>query len=337
MLTLWIEFAVCAGVIFYSGSLLSRYGDAIAEKTGLGGTWIGLVLMAVVTSLPELINGISSVTLAGVPDIAVGDIMGSCIFNLSLIALMDVLHGPEPIFSRAEQGHVLSASYGIILIGIVTVSMLAGDVVPYVGSIGIYTPAIILIYLMSMKSLFIYGKRNPGNPGGEGSRAGMYGDMTTGRVVAHFIVYAAVIVMAATILPFIGDRLASETGLGRSFVGTFFIGITTSLPELTVSIASVRIGAIDMGIANILGSNLCDIFILALDDIFYVKGPLLADVSATHAVTGVVAVIMTAITVAGLTQRPEKKTFLRAEWSAIMLFLTFAAGVFMLYFLRGAG
>ncbi|MBI5640521.1 MAG: sodium:calcium antiporter, partial [Nitrospirae bacterium] len=71
-LLLWLAFIACTAVIVYSGTKLSKYGDIIAEKTGLGRTWIGVVLMASVTSLPELVTGISSVTYAGVPDIAVG-------------------------------------------------------------------------------------------------------------------------------------------------------------------------------------------------------------------------------------------------------------------------
>jgi len=78
---LWIGFIICTALIVYSGTKLSRYGDIIAEKTGLGRVWIGVVLMASVTSLPELVTGISSVTFAGVPNIAVGDVLGSCVFN----------------------------------------------------------------------------------------------------------------------------------------------------------------------------------------------------------------------------------------------------------------
>jgi cation:H+ antiporter len=72
---LWIGFIICTSIIFYSGSKLSRYGDILAEKTGLGRTWIGVILMASVTSLPDLVTGVSSVTYAGVPDIAVGDVL----------------------------------------------------------------------------------------------------------------------------------------------------------------------------------------------------------------------------------------------------------------------
>ncbi|MDH4101110.1 MAG: sodium:calcium antiporter, partial [Nitrospirota bacterium] len=82
MVVLWLKFILCSAVIVYCGTKLSRYGDVIAEKTGMGRAWTGLILVSSVTSLPELFIGISSVTIAGTPDIALGDIMGSCVFNL---------------------------------------------------------------------------------------------------------------------------------------------------------------------------------------------------------------------------------------------------------------
>src|SRR3989337_740787 len=108
MVLIWLEFILCSAVIVYCGSNLSKYGDVIAEKTGLGRAWIGLILMASVTSLPELITGISSVTIADVPNIALGDIMGSCVFNLSIIVIMDMLHGSAPIFHKTEHGNILA-------------------------------------------------------------------------------------------------------------------------------------------------------------------------------------------------------------------------------------
>ncbi len=103
---LWFGFVVCTLSIVYSGTRLSKYGDIIAEKTGLGRAWIGVVLMASVTSLPELVTGISSVTYAGVPDIAVGDVLGSCVFNMLILTILDTMYQPAPISTKAHQGHV---------------------------------------------------------------------------------------------------------------------------------------------------------------------------------------------------------------------------------------
>jgi cation:H+ antiporter len=336
MIIPWLEFALCSAVIVYCGTKLSRYGDVLAEKTGLGRAWIGLVLMASVTSLPELITGISSVALANAPDIALGDVMGSCVFNLAIISLMDMLHGPTPIFSKVEHGHILSAGFGVILIGISSVSILAGGLLPSLGSIGLYTPALIVIYGIGIRSVFLFEKKKIVKFVDEMARAVHYKDVTTREAVIKYLLNAVVIIGAATWLPFISDRLATATGLGQTFFGAVFVAMTTSLPELVVSIAALRIGAADMAIANLFGSNMFNIFILAIDDIFYIKGPLLADVSWTHAVTGFMVVLMTGIAIVGLTFRIEKKVFLRLGWDALALIMAYVINIYLIYSLRGS-
>ncbi len=263
----WLAFIACSVVIVICGTSLSRYGDVIAEKTGMGRAWIGLVLMAGVTSLPELITGISSVTFADTPDIALGDIMGSCVFNLSIIALMDLLHGPRPIFSKAEHGHILSAGFGIILIGLASISIFSPLELAF-GHIGLYTPAIILIYVIGIRSVFLFEKRKIADFVSGLKEATRYEHITTRNAVTNYVLNALIIVIAATWLPVIGDRLAQQTGLGQSFFGTVFVALTTSLPEVVVSVAALRIGAADMAIANLFGSNMFNIFILAIDDLF---------------------------------------------------------------------
>lgn len=337
MVITWLEFLLCSAIIVYCGTNLSRYGDVIAEKTGLGRAWVGLILMASVTSLPELITGISSVTFADTPNIALGDIMGSCVFNLAIISLMDMIHGPTPIFSKAEHGHVLSAGFGVVLIGIAAVSILGHDLIPSVGSIGLYTPVIIVIYAIGIRSVFLFDKKKIAAFAGEIAEAARYDHLSTREAVFKYSLNAFIIVGAAMWLPFLGARLAVETGLGRSFVGTIFIAMTTSLPELTVSIAALRIGAADMAIANLFGSNLFNIFILAIDDIFYSQGPLLSHVSQNHAITGFMAVIMTGIAMVSLTYRLEKKAFLRLGWDAVALILGYVVNIYFLFALRGRG
>jgi cation:H+ antiporter len=334
MVLLWIEFVLCSAVIVLCGTKLSRYGDVLAEKTGLGRAWIGLILMASVTSLPELITGISSVTLARAPDIALGDLMGSCVFNLAIISLMDMLHGPTPLFARADHGHILSAGFGIILIGIAAASILAHDLIPSLGGIGLYTPALIVIYGLGIRSVFLFEKKKIAKFMDEMARALHYEAVTTREAVIKYLLNALVIIAAAAWLPFLGARLATATGLGQTFFGAVFVAMTTSLPELVVSIAALRIGAADMAIANLFGSNIFNIFILAIDDIFYTKGPLLADVSSTHAVTGLMAVLMTGIAIVSLTFRIEKKVILRLGWDALALIMAYVVNIYLLYGLR---
>ena len=94
----WLELALCGTLIGVAGSMLARYGDIIAQLTGLTRTWIGLVLLATATSLPELFTGVSAVTVAAAPDIAVGDALGSCLFNLVLLVVLDASSRGEPMY-----------------------------------------------------------------------------------------------------------------------------------------------------------------------------------------------------------------------------------------------
>ena len=84
---IWFKFALCLVIILFAGIKLARYGDAIAEKTGLGRVWIGLVLLAAITSMPELVTGVSSVALVKPPepDLAMGTLLGSCSLNLAIL------------------------------------------------------------------------------------------------------------------------------------------------------------------------------------------------------------------------------------------------------------
>ena len=113
--------------------------------------------------------------------------------------------------------------------------------------------------------------------------------------------------------------------------------MTTSLPELAVSISALRIGAADMAIANLLGSNLFNMVILAIDDLAYTHGPLFSAVSQNHVITGTIAVIMTGIVVVSLMYRLEKKTALRIGWDALALILAYLVNIALLYRLRGRG
>jgi len=334
MVVHWLQFLACSCVIVFCGVNLSRYGDVIAEKTGLGRAWIGLILMASVTSLPELITGISSVTIADAPDIAVGDVMGSCVFNLAIIALLDIMQGKRPIFSKADQGHTLSAGFGLILIGIASISVLAGTSLPNLGPIGLSTPLILCVYAFGMRGLFFYEKKKIAAFAAEMTHHLQYETYTLKNAAVLYGLNAVVIIGAALWLPFIADRIATETGLGQSFVGSVLVAMTKSLPELVVSISALRIGAADLAISNLLGSNMFNIFVLAIDDAVFFQGPLLNVVAQSHALTGIIAVVMTGIIMVSLELRQEKKLFQRLGWDAAALLVAFGVSVFLLYVMR---
>ncbi|HEX5635746.1 MAG TPA: sodium:calcium antiporter, partial [Gammaproteobacteria bacterium] len=143
---------------------------------------------------------------------------------------------------------------------------------------------------------------------------------------------ASVVVVAAGIwLPFIGKSLADIMGWSEGFVGTLFVAAVTSLPEAAVTIAAVRLGALDMALGNLFGSNLFNMVILAIDDVFYLQGPLLSDVSSSHAVSALSAIIMTGIAIAGLFYRPKKRLFKTVGWVSLFLISVYLFNMYAVY------
>ncbi len=330
---IWLQFVACTVVILFAGAKLSKYGDTIAEKTGLGRTWIGVVLMASVTSLPELITGVSSVALFDLPNIAAGDALGSCMFNILIIALLDFRRGAAPISSQAHHGQVLTAAYGILLLGLVSIAIVAGTKIPGVGWIGLYSVVFLLIYLGAMRMVFRYEKRRLAETPQAAEEEMRYGHISKVRALAMYALNAALVIGAATWLPHLGDEIAEMTGLGRTFVGSVFIAASTSLPEVVVSFAALRIGAVDLALGNLFGSNLFNIGILAVDDLLYTKGPLLSHITSSHTVTASAAIVMTAIAIAGLTYRAGRKAYLMA-WDSVGILAVYGGATYVLYLLR---
>lgn len=331
MVSAWLQFLACAIAIAVAGYRLACFGDIIAEKTRLGRTWVGVILLATVTSLPELITGISSVALANAPDIAVGNVLGACVFNLALLALLDFLYREMPIYQKASSGHILSAGFSIILIGLVLFSLLTRDAATLrLGHIGIYTPLILMLYAVAIRALFVQEHRQAVEIAIEEA----YHEHSLQAAFVSYAVASGIVVAAALWMPFAALAVAEAMGWGQSFVGTLLVALATTLPEAASTIGALRIGAIDLAIGNLLGSNLFNIVIVAFDDIAYLKGPLLTHVSETHAISGVSAIVMTGAAVVGLYYRPAARVFRAGGWVSLALFLTYVLNSWVLY-LRG--
>jgi cation:H+ antiporter len=331
LILVWIEFLICALLILFSGAKLARYGDKIAEKTGLGGIWIGLLLLAAATSLPELITGIGAVTLVGGGEganLAMGAVFGSNLFNLLIIALMDTMYRSGPLLSAASRGHLLLAAISILLIafagGCILLSTEVWD--GAIGWVSIYSVVLVLLYLWGSRMIF---KRERNQTEIVAFRSE---STSPRRAYLGFVIAALAIVGAGTWLALIGDEIAAGTGWDTTFVGSLFLAATTSLPELVVSIAALRIGARDMAIANMLGSNMFNMgIVIAGDDLFYRSSSIFSAASSGHVFSAAIAILMTLIVIAGLLFRPRRKTPLRMSWYAVALIVIYLGGAYALY------
>lgn len=335
--SIWLQFVACAALIGVAGYQLSRHGDAIAQRTGLSGSWIGLALLATVTSLPELATGITSVTVARAPNLAVGDALGSCVVNLVFLVLIDFFFRQQPVWRRASQGHVLAGAFGVVMLGFTLVSLLMGQVRPASGlgpsaaatsfGLSLTAPILLGLYLVAMRTVFAY-EREHRLPAQDEPAAALPALRSS---VARFALAACVVAGAGIWLPFVASDLATAMAWNKSFVGSLFVAMVTSLPELAVTISALRLGALDMAIGNLLGSNLFNVFIIAVDDLFYRPGALLASVSALHAVTAGSAITMTGLAMVGLFFRPSGRVLRAVGWVSLGLLAMYLINTYVLY------
>ncbi|MDD3798458.1 MAG: sodium:calcium antiporter [Novosphingobium sp.] len=326
----WLEFAACVATIGVAGPILTRNGERIARLTGMSQSWAGLVMLATATSLPELYTGISASALADAPNIAMGDALGSCIFNLVMLVVLDALSREEPVWRRIDQGHILTAGFGVILIGFVgALVLVAHDGLDFrIGHVSVYSPFLLVLYFVAMRAAFFYDRRphvTAGEPEGPGEGESL------GRAIAYYGLAALIVGGVGALLPFAGLAVAEAMEWKTTFVGTLFVAGATSLPELVVTITALRLGSADMAIGNLLGSNLFVILVIALDDLAYSQGSLFSAVSPAHAVTAFAGSIMAGILIVGLLYRPGNRFFGVIGWISLSLLAVYLLTSYTIY------
>jgi cation:H+ antiporter len=326
-----LQFFVCAALIAGAGFALSRSADRLAEAHGWGRGWVGLALLATVTSLPELASGISAVTLVGAPNLAVGNALGACVVNLAFLVVVDLLQRHQPMYRDASATHLLSAGFGVVMLGFVAMSLVTGRGAPALLHVGLYSPALLALYLLALKSVFLHEQSLRAASAGPAGPAGTGAGISTRREWRRFGLAAVVVLGAGSWLPELADGLAQALGLSRSFVGTVFMALVTTLPEMAVTVAALRLGALDMAIGNLLGSNLFNVLILAIDDLAYTRGPLLAGAAPQHAGTVATALVMTGLVIIGLVMRPQGRVLRVTSWVSLGLVAAYGINAALLF------
>jgi cation:H+ antiporter len=331
---IWLEFLLVAALIVAAGARLSRYGEGIARVTGLSGGWIGMALLASVTSLPELVAGVSAVTVADAPDIAVGNVLGACALNFAMIAVLDGMHRSASIYHVASQGHALGAAFAALMLGLVGFALVTPpDAGMRLGHVGLATPLLFVLYVVAMRTLYQYESR-AGAPGAAPPAAEHPLDLRA--LVWRYAAASVVVVAAAVRLPFAAANVAQSMAWTQGFVGTLLVALVTTLPELAVTIAAVRLGALDLAIGNLVGSNLFNLVVLGIDDLFYAPGSLYSAVAPTHAVSVVTGTMMSGAVIVALIARPQARLLNLVGWTSVVLALLFFANAWI-HFRQPAG
>ena len=329
----WLMLAVSAAVILGAATFLAKSADIIAFKTGLGRSFVGVVLLATATSMPELGTGVSSVALVGEPDLAAGDAFGSNIFNLLIIGLLDIYWRKGPILTSVGATSILVAGLGIAVISLAAVGLLIHSATTTLSG-WIFSPVSILLFGVLIVAMYmIYRASRTQQQEDNHEEADEYASASLWTATLTYLAAAAVVIGAAVLLAYAGDRVAEEMGWEASFVGTQFLALSTSLPELAASFAALRLNAPELAITNLLGSNLFNMgFVLFLDDVAYTKGALWANLSEIHTLTAIIGVVMTAVVLVALLTKPRDRPgrFWTVE-SVLLITMYLAASLLVFY------
>lgn len=330
----WVIFVLSAAVIVAAGTKLSHYGDRIAELTGLGRLWIGVVLMAGATSLPEVLTDVSAV-LIDAPDLAVGDLFGSNMANMLILGLIDLAHRQRRVWHEVTHEQTLIAALAVVLTGLASFFILFNSHSAHAG-VGFDTLLVFIMYVLGMRVVYrqedlkrrqrvrelVVESAIPSD-GPEVRRRAMR------SAAIGFALATLAILIAAPFLASSAKEIADRTGLGMTVVGTTLVAITTSLPELVTAFASVRAGAFDLAVGNLFGSNAFNMAALFVTDVAYRQGPLLSSVSPTHAMTGLWSIVLMNIGLMGIIYRAEKRFMLIEPDSALMI-VGYVVGLWLL-------
>lgn len=334
----WLWFLLSTTIVTVAGMKLSKFGDAIAETTGLGRLWIGVVMMAAATSLPEAFTA-ASAGMLDVPDLAAGDLLGAGMSNMLTLGLIDLVHRDKRVWRQATHEHALIAALAITLTGLAGAFILLRP--PFhLHGVGGASVLLAAVYIIGMR--LVYRQENLQRHAQERHLLIEDHDDTRHqtqallkRALVGFFIAATVMLCSAPLLTWSANTIAAQSGLGTTFVGASLLAFSTSLPELVTSFAAVRLGAFDLAVGNLFGSNAFNVGAFVVADLFYRSGSLFGGLSDVHAVTALWSIVMMCIGLMGIIYRAEKR-FVLIEPDSLLLILVYFVGIWLLAGQTGA-
>ena len=332
MLPYIFAFLASAAIVVAAGAALTRAADTIAEATGLGRAWIGAVLLAGATSLPELATDVAAVRMHA-PNLAAGDLFGSSLANMLILAVIDQLSRQGSVLRSAAIENGLIACLAIILNTLGALFVLTQSRTTVLG-VSPESVLLLLVYLAGTRAVYRNGVRHAEALASAAPPQGRAAAHSLKRAVVVFAGGAVVILTVSPALAWSAKHIAEISGLGNTFVGTWLLGLSTSLPELVTSFAAVRMGAFDLAVGNLFGSNSFNMVIFLILDLASPSGSIFAGLSPAHAISGTLAVVLMSLGLASILYRAERRFFMVEPDSALML-VAYALSIWILYLHSG--
>lgn len=323
-------FLVSSTALVLAGTRLARDGDVIAEGTGLGGMWVGAILISAATSLPELTTDLSAVR-QGAPGLAVGDLFGSNMANMVILAFADLLTRHTRVLTRVAVNQLAVGTIGVCLTTLAALGLLVSR--GQVAGLGWATIAIGVTYVAGMRYLHHNRPEPPFRTEAQvearrPSRAALR------RAVVGFAAAGVVILLVAPYLAASTAVIADRLGISHGFAGMVLLAVATSLPEAVVTATSVRAGTYDLAVGNLLGSNCFNMAALVALDVADGATSLLAGLDGGLAVGALASVLLTGLAMLGVLDRAERSSR-RVELGPLVMIGVYVAALVAGYRLGG--
>ncbi|HSO57349.1 MAG TPA: sodium:calcium antiporter [Paenisporosarcina sp.] len=308
----YIIFGLAAVVTVLAAIELANNADVLSGQTPLGGLFVGTLLLGGATSLPEVTTSVTSVLISN-PNIAVGNMLGSNMFNIFIIACYDIYYRKMRLYQRVSTAHLYTAGLGLLL-SVITLAALVRKLEFMVRGVGldslfiasVYCVGIFVISRITKESNDIHFSSHDLD---KKVLLNYKPKLSIKTAFVKFILAALAIMGAGTLLSISGDTLAEITGLGSTFIGSFLMAVTTSLPEAVAVLVALKVRNTNMAIGAILGSNIFNMLILVGSDIAYPYGPILANVSPLHKITAFTVTILSVLVIISLMRKKNTSVF----------------------------
>ncbi len=296
----FVSYAIAAIVLVIFSVKCADYVDMLDKKTNMSGAFIGGVILAAVTSLPEMITSISAVYL-GQPGLIIGNVLGSDVFNLCIFGGLTLIGADAFRKARVGASHIKTIICTVLAYLTTGFVLFSGVDTTFPGvSINIASVIIVILYAVACK--FMASDESEDEDGDDVA-------LSLKQIVTRFVLCALGLVVSSIVITYITDIIEEQYNLGASLAGALFLGVATSIPELTSSIALVKKGNFNAMVGNVVGSNMFNYIIFSVADILAFKSNVY-EVSADSQLLIIFGLISTFATMASLfikgrTEKPD--------------------------------
>lgn len=331
-----LVFAAAGAVVWLAGTRMARYAQLVSQRTGLEQALIGLFLLGGVTSLPEVATTITASLRDNAP-LAVNNMLGGVAMQVVILALADAVIGRDAISGVIAHPNVLLiGTLNILLLALVAIGITVGDA--GVLGVGAWSATVFLAYVIALWLMSRFKRSESWTPAQQAPppqrpREQKGSDLSNSRLAFYTSAAALVILAAGYVLATRGEAIAEKSGLGMSFVGAVLVAGATSLPEIITAVEAVRLRMHGMAFADVFGTNLFDLALIPIADIFYAGPLVLNEVGRFSVVAALLALLLTVIYLAGLIERRDR-VVLRMGIDSLAVILVYLGGLVLLFTLR---